>query len=297
MFFNKLVCCSVSWREYNSALDTLCQAVNYNLDITWTLHVNDSSLLFVFVSATDWLLSSPDHMEAFSVKVPVSTPSPLDVRCECVVDGDVGAFTQDHVCVDGLGLDSMMSDQDSHADVDPDLELSGSPHSFELCPPRTVAHNDCTSSSFDIVFEDSGCDQQDNDAELSHSTPSLSTPSHSTQTRCPSLTGSRSHHVVSSGPVSFIPSRPTSLKLPVQAHIPAPRLALTPKVYLYIQMQLCRKENLKDWMAQRSQPELREHSECLGIFLQIAEAVDFIHSKGLMHRDLKVGLFINHAFY
>ncbi|KAM9476703.1 eukaryotic translation initiation factor 2-alpha kinase 3 [Clarias gariepinus] len=238
-------------------------------------------------SATDWLLSSPDHMEAFSVKVPVSTPSPLDVRCECVVDGDVGAFTQDHVCVDGLGLDSMMSDQDSHADVDPDLELSGSPHSFELCPPRTVAHNDCTSSSFDIVFEDSGCDQQDNDAELSHSTPSLSTPSHSTQTRCPSLTGSRSHHVVSSGPVSFIPSRPTSLKLPLQAHIPAPRLALTPKVYLYIQMQLCRKENLKDWMAQRSQPELREHSECLGIFLQIAEAVDFIHSKGLMHRDLK----------
>ncbi|XP_048084253.1 eukaryotic translation initiation factor 2-alpha kinase 3 [Alosa alosa] len=59
------------------------------------------------------------------------------------------------------------------------------------------------------------------------------------------------------------------------------------QVYLYIQMQLCRKENLKDWMGQRVAPELREHSECLNIFLQIAEAVEFLHSKGLMHRDLK----------
>lgn len=59
-------------------------------------------------------------------------------------------------------------------------------------------------------------------------------------------------------------------------------------MYLYIQMQLCRKENLKDWMSRRSLPEEREHNQCLDIFLQIAEAVDFLHSKGLMHRDLKV---------
>lgn len=60
------------------------------------------------------------------------------------------------------------------------------------------------------------------------------------------------------------------------------------QVYLYIQMQLCRKENLKDWMSQCCLPEQRKHSQCLDIFLQIAEAVDFLHSKGLMHRDLKV---------
>lgn len=233
-------------------------------------------------SATDWLLSSPDHMEAFSVKVPVSTPSPLDLRCESMAGGTVGALSQDHMCAEGLGMDSMMSDQDSHADVEPELELSsGSPHSFELCPPRTAAHNDCTSSSFDIIFEDSGCDQRDNNTDLSRSTP--------VQMQCPSQTGSRSHPTASSGPLTFSSPRPTSLKLPTQVPTPAPRLALTPKVYLYIQMQLCRKENLKDWMAQCSQPELRENSKCLGIFLQIAEAVDFIHSKGLMHRDLKVG--------
>lgn len=53
-------------------------------------------------------------------------------------------------------------------------------------------------------------------------------------------------------------------------------------------MQLCRKENLKDWMSQYCLPEQRKHNQCLDIFLQIAEAVDFLHSKGLMHRDLKV---------
>ncbi|XP_036429835.1 eukaryotic translation initiation factor 2-alpha kinase 3 [Colossoma macropomum] len=227
-------------------------------------------------SATDWPLSSPDHMEAFSVKVPVSTPSPLDSPCVCVVGGDESLLIQDHVCVEGLGPDSMMSDRDSPAD--PDLELSESPHSFELCPPRPVAHGDCTSSSFDIVFEDSGCDQRDND------TDSRTTP---VQTMCPSLSSSKSHPVASSGPSSSSPPRPTSLILPPCPSSPTARPPLTPKVYLYIQMQLCRKENLKDWMAQRSQPDLREHRQCLAIFLQIAEAVDFIHSKGLMHRDLK----------
>lgn len=216
------------------------------------------------------------------MKVPVSTPSPLDSSCVCVAGGDMSLLVPDHVCVEGLGPDSMMSDRDSPADPDlvPDLELSESPHSFELCPPRAVGHGECTSSSFDIVFEDSGCDQRDND------TNSRTTP---IQTICPSHSGSRSHPPVSSSLASSSPPRPTSLNLPPCSSIPMVRPPLTPKVYLYIQMQLCRKENLKDWMAQRSQPDLREHSQCLAIFLQIAEAVDFIHSKGLMHRDLKVG--------
>ncbi|XP_076830565.1 LOW QUALITY PROTEIN: eukaryotic translation initiation factor 2-alpha kinase 3 [Brachyhypopomus gauderio] len=235
-------------------------------------------------SATDWPLSSPDHMEAFSVKVPVSTPSPLGSPC------DARPATQDHVCVDGLGPDSMMSDQDSRCDldVDPVLDLSESPHSFELCPPRAVTHADCTSSSFDIVFEDSGCDQRNSDADLSRTTP----------VRTGRLSGSRSGSASksqrpaqpgpsSSSSSSSSPPRPTTLNLSACPATPPRAPPLTPKVYLYIQMQLCRKENLKDWMAQRSHAELREHAQCLAIFLQIAEAVDFIHSKGLMHRDLK----------
>lgn len=227
-------------------------------------------------STAEWLLSSPDHMEAFSVKVPVSTPSPIDSSCMCAAGGDTSVCVGDQVCVEGLLPDSMMSERDSQADPDAVLEVSDSPHSFELCPPRTVVHGDCTSSSFDIVFEDSGCEHQDNDSDLSSSTPA-----------CPSRSSSKPRCSTSTGPPSSSPPRPTSLNLALATPSAATRPLLTPKVYLYIQMQLCRKENLKDWMAQRCLPELREHTQCLDIFLQIAEAVDFLHSKGLMHRDLK----------
>ncbi|XP_016350259.1 eukaryotic translation initiation factor 2-alpha kinase 3-like [Sinocyclocheilus anshuiensis] len=232
-----------------------------------------------FYSTADWLLSSPDHMEAFSVKVPVATPSPVDSSCMCAAGGDMSVCVGDQVCVEGLGPHSMMSERDSQADPDAVLEVSDSPHSFELCPPRTVTHGDCTSSSFDIVFEDSGCEHQDNDSGLSGSTP--------VPPACLSQSDPKPQCSVSAGPPASLPSRPTSLSLAPSTPCPATRPPLTPKVYLYIQMQLCRKENLKDWMAQRCLPELREHAQCLDIFLQIAEAVDFLHSKGLMHRDLK----------
>ncbi|XP_016400989.1 eukaryotic translation initiation factor 2-alpha kinase 3-like [Sinocyclocheilus rhinocerous] len=228
-------------------------------------------------STADWLLSSPDHMEAFSVKVPVATPSPVDSSCMCATGGDMSVCVGDQVCVEGLGPHSMMSERDSQADPDAVLEVSDSPHSFELCPPRTVTHGDCTSSSFDIVFEDSGCEHQDNDSDGSTPVPPA----------CLSQSDPKPQCSVSAGPPASLPSRPTSLSLAPSTPCPATRPPLTPKVYLYIQMQLCRKENLKDWMAQRCLPELREHTQCLDIFLQIAEAVDFLHSKGLMHRDLK----------
>ncbi|XP_056326630.1 eukaryotic translation initiation factor 2-alpha kinase 3 [Danio aesculapii] len=230
-------------------------------------------------STADWLLSSPEHMEAFSVKVPVATPSPVDSSCMCAAGGDTSVCVGDQVCLEGLGPDSMMSERDSQADPDAIMEVSDSPHSFELCPPRTVAHGDCTSSSFDIVFEDSGCEHQDNESDLSGSTP--------VPPVCLSQSSSKPQRSTSTGPPASLPSRPTTLSLAPSTPCPAVRPPLTPKVYLYIQMQLCRKENLKDWMAQRSLPELREHTQCLDIFLQIAEAVDFLHSKGLMHRDLK----------
>lgn len=57
-----------------------------------------------------------------------------------------------------------------------------------------------------------------------------------------------------------------------------------PKVYLYIQMQLCQKETLKDWLNNTLQ---REREIVLDIFDQIVSAVEYVHDKGLMHRDLK----------
>lgn len=243
-------------------------------------------------STTDWPMSFLDHMEALSVKVPVSSSvSPVSGP-----EGDVLAASVDARALltssggsnvgfsvdDGdlsfqplLGHDSLMSERDSQADPD----ASDTPHSFELCPPR--GPSDCTSSSFDIVFEDSGCDR-DADANTNSSAASPSTA-----TEKNSSSSSHTRRQESVPPSSSSPPRPTSLTLALPTTPPTQRVQPSPKVYLYIQMQLCRKENLKDWMAQRCLPEQREHNQCLDIFVQIAEAVDFLHSKGLMHRDLK----------
>uniref|UniRef100_A0A3P9M6W2 Eukaryotic translation initiation factor 2-alpha kinase 3 n=1 Tax=Oryzias latipes TaxID=8090 RepID=A0A3P9M6W2_ORYLA len=237
-------------------------------------------------SATDWPMSFVDHMEALSVKVPVSSSvcprgpdgdflGPSVVERALLSSSTVGFDSGEPSFQPLLGHDSLMSERDSQADA------SDTPHSFELCPPR--GPSDCTSSSFDIVFEDSGCDR-DADADT-QSDCSAASPNPETDRNSSSSSHTRQ---AQSGPASSSPpARPTSLTLALPSAPPSQRVQPSPKVYLYIQMQLCRKENLKDWMAQRCLPEQREHNQCLDIFLQIAEAVDFLHSKGLMHRDLK----------
>ncbi|XP_050556278.1 eukaryotic translation initiation factor 2-alpha kinase isoform X2 [Spodoptera frugiperda] len=58
------------------------------------------------------------------------------------------------------------------------------------------------------------------------------------------------------------------------------------EMYLYIQMQLCRRDSLHDW--------LRDNRCCQGraekvkvLFSQIVSAVEYVHLAGLIHRDLK----------
>ena len=59
-----------------------------------------------------------------------------------------------------------------------------------------------------------------------------------------------------------------------------------PPLFLYIQMQLCKQETLKDWLVKRS--PVIDYSRSLEIFLQIRDAVEYFHKQGMMHRDLKV---------
>ncbi|GFU24317.1 eukaryotic translation initiation factor 2-alpha kinase 3 [Nephila pilipes] len=55
--------------------------------------------------------------------------------------------------------------------------------------------------------------------------------------------------------------------------------------FLYIQMQLCRRESLRNWLDVHS--EKRNYHEVMRMFCQIVEAMNYVHTKGLMHRDLK----------
>ncbi|KAM9787626.1 eukaryotic translation initiation factor 2-alpha kinase 3 [Syngnathus typhle] len=252
-------------------------------------------------SATESPMSFVDHMEALSVKVPVSNSVLLgggsgggpagglpvngynhhQVLSGCDTTTGSG-LNGDRSFYPILGHGSFESEPDSQTEPDrPDT-----PDSFDLCLPHRPS--DCTSSSFDIVFEDSGCDRDagvEVDAEEdSASGATRSDPSGVGRTGLSSL---HTRQPESGQPSSSSPPRPNSLALALSPTPAGQRVQPSPKVYLYIQMQLCRKENLKDWMAQRCLPEQREHNQCLDIFLQIAEAVDFLHSKGLMHRDLK----------
>ena len=58
-----------------------------------------------------------------------------------------------------------------------------------------------------------------------------------------------------------------------------------PKLYLFIQMQLCKRETLKDWL--NANTLNRDRHMVLDMFDQIVCAIEYVHDCGLMHRDLK----------
>ncbi|XP_049535341.1 eukaryotic translation initiation factor 2-alpha kinase [Anopheles darlingi] len=57
------------------------------------------------------------------------------------------------------------------------------------------------------------------------------------------------------------------------------------KIYLYIQMQLCHKQSLKEWLSLNGL--LVRRDKIVPIFEQIVSGVEYVHLKGLIHRDLK----------
>lgn len=182
-------------------------------------------------------MSFLDNMEALSVKVPVSSSvSPVSepggealeasVDAQSLLSSSAGGAVSFGVDIGDLsfypplGHDSLMSERDSQGDPD----ASDTPHSFELCPPR--GPSDCTSSSFDIVFEDSGCDR---DAEAD--TDSASGPaSPGTLTEKNTSSSSHTRRQESVPPSSSSPPRPTSLTLALPTTPPTQRVQPSPKV-------------------------------------------------------------------
>ncbi|XP_060103856.1 eukaryotic translation initiation factor 2-alpha kinase 3 [Heteronotia binoei] len=198
--------------------------------------------------------------------------APIDDHRELSHSADLITNTQD----------SFLSDCDRE---DGTMEKNDPGHSLELCPSVVPAVRVRERTSSSIVFEDSGCDNTSNnrgdktDYSLAYGF---------CEDKPVSRKGSGHSKLSSESPLSVSVQRPAALSSLDFSKNSTPDVKPTsPKVYLYIQMQLCRKENLKDWMNRRCTMEERERVQCLLIFLQIAEAVQFLHSRGLMHRDLK----------
>ena len=57
-----------------------------------------------------------------------------------------------------------------------------------------------------------------------------------------------------------------------------------PKSFMYIVMQLCLKETLRDWLRLNTE---RNKTKIIDIFSQICSGVEYVHSQNLVHRDLK----------
>ncbi|XP_063156458.1 eukaryotic translation initiation factor 2-alpha kinase 3 isoform X2 [Candoia aspera] len=285
-------------RYFNAWLEAPPESWQERMDKLW---LKDESI--------DWPLSSPSPVEVPSFKIrtePFSAKEHIEVIATSVEkktllsvgipggqsDSSENQFSPLEFSAfdnrDLIQLENPMSNmQDSFING---CDIEGSPvddndpvHSFEVyLPTKSVARmRERTSSS--IVFEDSGCDNSSNKED--NSTDSLH-DSHC-EDKATSARGSNNRNSSSASSLSISPPRPTALSLDCSNNSVQKLFPTTPKVYLYIQMQLCRKENLKDWMNRRYTIEERKRTECLLIFLQIAEAVQFLHCKGLMHRDLK----------
>lgn len=184
-------------------------------------------------------MSFLDNMEALSVKVPVSgsmlpVSGPGGDALETSVDAQsllsssaggavgFGVDTGDVSFHPLLGQDSLMSERDSQTDPD----TSDTPHSFELCSPR--GPSDCTSSSFDIVFEDSGCDRDaeaDTDSASGPASPGILIEKNSS-----SSSHTRQQESIPPSSSSCSPPRPTSLTLALPTTPPTQRVQQSPKV-------------------------------------------------------------------
>ncbi|XP_069488306.1 eukaryotic translation initiation factor 2-alpha kinase 3 isoform X2 [Ambystoma mexicanum] len=260
--------------------------------------------------STEWPLSSPTSFDILSIKFHGTESLKEHVEVITPSSESFGSFSTDTAALHSGSLKRQTSPVESSTtenlelnhSTDPMLHLQDSfrsdcdcgstvdendpEQSYANCPPLISGGKLRERTSSSIVFEDSGCDNScnNNQNRVHVFKPRLNSLRATKETRSSEFYERKS---TSESPMSLSPPRPKTLSLDLTRNTGDKVKPTSPKVYLYIQMQLCRKETLKDWMSSRCTLEDRPRTESLQIFVQIAEAVEFLHNKGLMHRDLK----------
>ncbi|KAF8353643.1 pek-1 [Pristionchus pacificus] len=97
----------------------------------------------------------------------------------------------------------------------------------------------------------------------------------------------RSKHLSNKSDVSEILQIDSKLALVTSNEELLPCRSTANNVYLYIQMQLCVDKTLYAWLLANSTRESRDPERMKKWMRQLVSAVDYIHDKGLIHRDIK----------
>ena len=114
-------------------------------------------------------------------------------------------------------------------------------------------------SSFDVVFEDSKRGQQ---SSIESKNQSVIDFSATKADESESIQHSRKHPRKNMDLLLRTPINPTINEA---------------KMYLFIQMQLCRKESLREWL--RSHISHRDTNQILHMFNEIVAAVEYVHTQ------------------
>ena len=93
----------------------------------------------------------------------------------------------------------------------------------------------------------------------------------------------------SSEPKALPATTPLNINLEVAAGNRSRNNSEVNRDYLFIQMELCQKANLGTWLREN---KVRDKVLVIEFFWAMINAVEHVHSQGLMHRDLKVRQFI-----
>ncbi|XP_060576600.1 eukaryotic translation initiation factor 2-alpha kinase 3-like [Ruditapes philippinarum] len=168
-----------------------------------------------------------------------------------------------------------------------------------------------TNNSFHIIFEDSGCGDKSSKNSAEDVCVDITNQSDFTESSHLSCSNGKCKLSSSAGSKCFCPknsskthSRTNSRSMSkdvanftIESEVKPSAKHETKDVdknekhhkaklsYLYIQMQLCKRETLKDWLA--SNTLNRDRHMVLDMFDQIVCAIEYVHDCGLMHRDLK----------